>query len=100
MYTPIRKVDYAIGHVRHYGVVRDDDGERTQFTIHSLDCLQHDDAGADVQGTGRFISQKQWRLIDERAHHRHTLAFASGEVPRPMGEALRQSDTREQACRS
>ncbi len=58
VHAPIGKVDDAIGHVGHHGIMGDDDRERAQFTIHSLNRLQHDDAGAHVQGAGRFVAQQ------------------------------------------
>ena len=58
VHAPIGKVDDAIGHVRHHSIVRDDDRERTQFTINPLDCLEHDDAGAHIQGAGWFVAQQ------------------------------------------
>ena len=47
-HAAIRQVNHTVSHVRHHGIVRDDDGERAQITIHALDGFQDDNAGPHV----------------------------------------------------
>src|SRR5262249_30704050 len=52
------------------------------------------------QRTGRFVSQKQTRVIDQRARDRHTLLLAAGKLCREEISAVCETDLRKRRTRS
>ena len=49
-------------------------------------------AGGGVQRAGRLVGQHQRGLVDQRPGDRDPLAFAAGELVRPVADAVGQAD--------
>ena len=50
-----------------------------------------------IQRAGGFVGEQELRLVDERAHDRHALAFAAAQLAGAMMQALAKPDALEQA---
>src|SRR2546423_10112888 len=73
-------------------MVVSDDEDCQAFTIELLEDFQDALTGAGVQIAGRFVSQQQAWLIDERSCDGRALHFATGEFGWPMVAAVLQPD--------
>src|SRR5688572_21155209 len=69
---------HPVGHVGDDGVVGDDGGSGAEFAVGPLDDFQHSNAGVDVEGTGRLVTQQNVRPLRDRPSHGHPLLLAAG----------------------
>jgi hypothetical protein len=74
----IGQMNHPVGHVGHDGVVGDDDGERAEFAVNALDGLEHDDAGAHIEGAGGLVAQQHLGPLGDRPSNGHPLLFPAG----------------------
>ena len=77
-YDPaVRELQHAIGHASDDRVMRDEHRGRPELLIHASDCVEYDLAGLDVEGTGRFVTQKHVGPLRDRACDCHSLLLSS-----------------------
>src|SRR5436190_2166474 len=88
----VGETNHAIGHVRHGGVVSNDDSESPEFLVHALQCLQHDDASLDVERTSRFITQQHFGTFGDGTSDGYALLFATRKLRGKMVEPRAEVD--------
>jgi len=78
----------AVGHVG--GMSNHDDG--TTVAVKVLEQGQNLVAGPAIQRAGRLVSQDESRIIHHRARNDDALLLASGELIRPVMDAVGEAD--------
>ena len=80
--------------------VRHDD-EDALFTLLEIEQERGDVVGGSaIEVAGRFVTQEQPRIPDERPRDRHTLPLAARELARPMIDSIAEPDLFDQPARS
>ena len=77
-------------------LVRNDD-DRVAFGVETFEEIHDLHAGVRVERSGRFVSQQNRRMINERAGDRDALALAAGELVGFVRHAVGEID-RASAC--
>ena len=73
--------------------VRDHDERQVFLAVQLDEQLREVQRRGAVEGAGRFVGEQELGLVNERAHHRHALAFAAGKLVGPMRESWAEADT-------
>jgi hypothetical protein len=77
MHFAVGKINHAVSHVRHHGVVRDENCQRAQLAVDPFDRFQHDDARAHVKRARRLIAEQDLGTFCHCTSNRHTLALTT-----------------------
>ena len=75
-------------------VVRDDDRQGAKLAVDVLDRVENRDAGADIQGAGRFIAQQDVGAFGDGTRDGDALLLAARKLRRPVLDARAQSQPR------
>src|SRR5512140_1125626 len=74
---PVAERDDAVGDLGDGRVVGDHRGRRAELSVHLLEDLQDEDAGAEVEGAGRLVAQEHGGPLRHRARDGDALLLAA-----------------------
>ena len=89
--TSVRKSDYTPALLRDALVMRDND-DCCACAVEFFEHLHDLRGGFAVQCAGRFVTEQNIRLIDERTRNRCTLLLSAGKLCGVMRQTVGQSE--------
>jgi hypothetical protein len=96
----VGKEQNPIRNVLDAGIVSDHKGSGPELAVDGKQRLDDADARPGIQGTGRLIAQKHFRLLGNGAGDGHTLLLAARELRREMVHSGLVPDQRERVLRT
>ena len=91
-HATVGKIDDAVGHLPDGGVVRDDGSGCAQLAIRLCKRIEHEDAGAAVEGAGRFVAEQHIRSLGDGSGYGNPLLLASGQLGWEMFHPVFEAD--------
>src|SRR5436190_10901104 len=82
--SAVAYLDCVIGFRVHLGIVRGDNERHVMLALHAAHEFQNRASGLAVEIRRRFVGEYELRRRGERPRNRDALAFAAGELTRPV----------------
>ena len=88
----ISQFEHATHSFRQVERVRDDNQRHAFFPVYLNEQVSKILRRSAIQRAGRFVSQQQLGLVDQRSDNGHTLPLAAGELSGPVREPRAEAD--------